>query len=168
MKDIFKNPILYYVAVPILVGLWPLLVWAIYLPAAQTDVQEQISQYKQAKPIMMEILTLDPGRLEFADSNDAAADFTYGGAVDWVASLCNIPPTAYKVSSSMIITANNQKNQTANVDLRQVDIAKFAKFLSMIQLRWGNLQCERVKLTKKEGLADNDLWDVDIEFKYYF
>jgi hypothetical protein len=169
MKDIYKNPILYYVAVPIIVGLWPLLVGAIYLPAARTDVQEQMEQYnKQTRPIMDEIVTLDRGRLEFADSNDAAADFSYGGAVDWVASLCKIPSTAYKVSSSMIITANNQKSQTANVDLRQVDIAKFAKFLSMIQLRWGNLQCERVKLTKKEGLADNDVWDVDIEFKYYF
>jgi hypothetical protein len=52
--------------------------------------------------------------------------------------------------------------------MRQVDIAKFAKFLSMIQLRWGNLQCERVKLTKKEGLTDKDVWDVDMEFKYYF
>jgi hypothetical protein len=127
-----------------------------------------MAQYKQAEPIMMEILTLDPGRLEFADSNEAAADFTYGGAVDRVASLCNIPPTACNLSSSMIITANNQKSQTANVDMRQVDIAKFAKFLSMIQLRWGNLQCERVKLTKKEGLTDKDVWDVDMEFKYYF
>lgn len=168
MKDIYKNPILYYIAVPIIVGLWPLLVRAIYLPAAEQDVQEQMAQYKQAEPIMMEILTLDPGRLEFADSNEAAADFTYGGAVDRVASLCNIPPTACNLSSSMIITANNQKSQTANVDMRQVDIAKFAKFLSMIQLRWGNLQCERVKLTKKEGLTNNDVWDVDMEFKYYF
>jgi hypothetical protein len=168
MKDIYKNPILYYIAVPIIVGLWPLLVRAIYLPAAEQDVQEQMAQYKQAEPIMMEILTLDPGRLEFADSNEAAADFTYGGAVDRVASLCNIPPTACNLSSSMIITANNQKSQTANVDMRQVDIAKFAKFLSMIQLRWGNLQCERVKLTKKEGLTDKDVWDVDMEFKYYF
>jgi hypothetical protein len=168
MKDVLKNPILYYIAVPIIVGLWPLLVGVIYLPAAQADVQEQMEQYNRAEPIMMEILTLDPGRLEFADSNDAAADFSYGGAVDWVASLCKIPPTAYKVSSSLIMTANNQKSQTANVDLRQVDIAKFAKFLSMIQLRWGNLQCERVKLTRKEGLPDEDVWDVDIEFKYYF
>lgn len=168
MKDIIRNPILYYVVVPVLVGLWPLLVWAMYLPRARQDVHEHIALYKKAEPIMMEILTLDPERLEFADANDTAAEFTYGGAVDWVASLCKIPPTTYRVSASTIMTANNQRTQTAKVDLRQIDIARFAKFLSMIQLRWGNLQCERVKLTKKEGLADNDIWDMDIEFKYYY
>lgn len=168
MKDIYKNPVLYYIVVPIVVGAWPLLVRGVYLPAAQQDVEEQIAQSKRAEPIMMDILTLDPERLEFADANDTAAEFTYGGAVDWVASICKIPPSAYKVSSSMIITANRQKTQSAKVDLRQVDIVRFAKFLSMIQLRWANLQCERAKLTKKEGLADNDAWDVDIEFKYYY
>jgi len=168
MKDIYKNPVLYYIAVPLMVGLWPLLVRGIYLPAAQKDVEEQIAQFERSEPIMWDILDLDPERTEFADANNAAAEFNYGGAVDWVASICKIPSSAYKVSSSMIITANKQKTQSAKVDLKQVDIVRFAKFLSMIQIRWVNLQCERVKLTKKEGLADNDVWDVDIEFKYYY
>ncbi len=168
MKDIYKNPVLYYIAIPIIVAVWPLLVRGFYLPAAQKDIEEQITQSKRADPIMMEIHNLDPEWLKFADANDAAAEFTYGGAVDWVANICKIPSSAYKVSSSMIITANKQKTQSAKVDLRQIDIVRFAKFLSMIQLRWVNLQCERLKLTKKEGLADNDVWDVDIEFKYYY
>lgn len=168
MKDIYKNPVLYYIAIPIIVAVWPLLVRGFYLPAAQKDIEEQITQSKRADPIMMEIHNLDPEWLKFADANDAAAEFTYGGAVDWVANICKIPSSAYKVSSSMIITANKQKTQSAKVDLRQIDIVRFTKFLSMIQLRWVNLQCERLKLTKKEGLADNDVWDVDIEFKYYY
>ena len=166
MKDIYKNPILYCVVVPIIIGLWPLLVWAIYLPAAHKNIEDHKSQYKRAEDIMIEILTLDPDRLEFADSNDTAMEFTYGGAVDKVASLCNIPPSKYKVSTSMIITTREQKSQSATVDLKQVDIVKFARFLSMIQLRWANLQCERVKLTKKTNLPDT--WDVNIEFKYYY
>jgi len=168
MKDIYKNPILYYIAVPVIVGLWPLLVWAIYLPAAQKDVEEQIAQYKKGEPIMMEIFTLEPDRLEFADSNDTAADFTYGEAIDRVASLCRIPPSKYNLSSAMIITTNEKKSQSASVDLKQVDIRKFARFLSMMQLRWANLQCEQLKLTKKQNLPDNDIWDVDIKFKYYY
>ena len=168
MRDIHKNPILYYILAPVLVGLWPLLVRGMYLPRAEQSVKDQIAQCAEAESVMLEILTLDPGRLEFADQNDTTAEFTYGGAVDWVASLCKIPPSAYRVSASTIMTVSNQKTQTAKVDLRQVSIVGFGKFLSMIQLRWGNLQCERVKLSKKEGLADNDLWDVDIEFKYYY
>jgi len=168
MKDIYKNPILYYIVVPVIVGLWPLLVWAIYLPAAQKDVEEQIAQYKKAEPIMLEIFTLEPDRLEFADANDTAADFTYGEAVDRVASLCRIPPSKYNLSSAMIITTNDQKSQSASLDIKQVDIRKFARFLSMMQLRWANLQCEQLKLTKKQNLPDNDMWDVDIKFKYYY
>jgi len=168
MRDIYKNPILYYIIVPVIVGLWPLLVWAIYLPAAQKDVEEQIAQYNKAEPIMLEIFTLEPDRLEFADANDTAADFTYGEAIDRVASLCRIPPSKYNVSSAMIIPTNDQKSQSASVDLKQVDIRKFARFLSMMQLRWANLQCEQLKLTKKQNLPDNDMWDVDIKFKYYY
>ena len=168
MKDIFKNPILYYVAVPVLVGLWPLLVWAIYLPAAQDRVAEQMDQYKQAEPLMMDILTLDPGRLEFAEPNETDTEFTYGGAVDRVAGLCDISAGNCDVRTGIIVTTRGQKSQTANVDLKQVDMVKFAKFLSMIQLRWADLQCESIKLTKKENLLGNDIWDVDIKFKYYY
>jgi hypothetical protein len=168
MKDIYKNPILYYIAVPVIVGLWPLLVWAIYLPNTQKDVKELMDQYKRADPIMMEILTLEPDRLQFTDANDTAADFTYGEAIDRIASLCRIPPSKYNVSSGKIITAQGRDSQNASIDLKEIDIQRFAKFLSMLQLRWSNLQCERLKLTKKQNLSDNDLWDIDLELKYYY
>jgi hypothetical protein len=168
MKDIYKNPILYYIAVPVIVGTWPLLVWAIYLPNAQKDVKELMNQYNKAEPIMMEILTLEPDRLEFTDANDTAADFTYGEAIDRIASLCRIPPSKYDLSTGTIMTVRGQENQNASIDLKEIDIRRFAKFLSMLQLRWANLQCERLKLTKKQNLPDNDLWDIDIELKYYY
>jgi hypothetical protein len=154
--------------VPVIVGLWPLLVWAIYLPNAQKDVDEQLEQCELAEPIMMEILTLEPDRLEFADANDTAAEFTYGEAIDRIASLCRIPPSKYNLSSSMVITTKGQKSQSANIDLKEIDIRKFARFFSMMQLRWPNLQCERLKLSKKQNVPDNDMWDIDIELKYYY
>jgi len=170
MKDIYKNPIFYYIAVPVIVGLWPVLVWAIYLPNAQEDVKEQMALYDKAKPIMMEILTLEPDRLEFADANDTAADFTYGQAIDRIARLreIQIPPSKYNLSTAMVMTTKGQKSQSANIDLKEIDIRKFARFFSMMQLRWPNLQCERLKLSKKQNLFDNDMWDVDIELKYYY
>lgn len=168
MKDIYKNPVLYYVAIPVMVGLWPLLVRAVYLPAAQDDIDNQITEYGRAEQIMIDILTLDPERLEFAEPNEAATEFSYSGAVHKVARLCDIPAGNCKVSSGIIVEAKNQKSQTANVDLREVGIVKLAKFLSMIQLRWANLQCESLKLTRKENLPSNDVWEVDIKFKYYY
>ncbi len=164
MKDMYKNPILYCIAVPVIVGLWPLLLWAIYLPNAQKNVEEQMAQYDEAEKIMMDIFDLDLGRLEVVDSNDTAVEFSYGNAVYMVARSCRIPPSKYNINSN----TRGQKSQSASIDLKEIDIKKFAEFLSLIQFRYANLQCERIKLTKKKNLPDNDMWDVDIELEYNF
>lgn len=166
MKQIYKNPTLYYILVPVIVALWPLLIWGVYLPSARHNWQVETSRYNEGQSIMKEILTLDPDRLKFADSNNTAAEFDYASAVERIASSCGIPPTSYRLSSGIIITSEGQKSQSAKVGLKQVDITKFAKFLSTLQLRWANLQCAQVKLTKKKGLPDT--WDIDLDFKYYY
>lgn len=166
MKEFYKNPILYYIAVPVVVSLWPLLVWAIYLPDAKKDLQESMAQYDKAEPLMMEILNLDPGRRDSLDPNDNTAEFTFYRAVDRVASLCGIPPSKCELNARSAQTSGGQKSQSANVKLSQIDITKFARFLSTIQMRWANLQCTKVILSQKPGLKD--VWDVDVDFKYYY
>ena len=166
MKEIYKNPTLYYILVPIIVALWSLSIWGIYLPDADRNWRAEKAQYTKAQKMITEILTLDPDRLEFANSKAAAAEFDYAKAVERVAGLCKIPSTNYKLSSRPIINSGGQKSQSAQVGLKSVDITRFAKFLSTIQIRWANLQCAKVKLTKKKGLPDT--WDVDLEFKYYY
>ena len=113
-------------------------------------------------------MTLDPERLEIAEPNETATEFTYGSAIDRVARLYDIPANNCAVHTGIIVNKPEQKSQTANVDLKQVDIVKFTKFLSKIQVLWVDLQCESVKLTKKENLPGNDMWDVDIKFKYRY
>ncbi|MHC4571348.1 MAG: hypothetical protein ACYS0C_04640 [Planctomycetota bacterium] len=166
MTDIYKNPTLYYILVPVIAALWSLLVWGVHLPDAERNWQAEKAQYKKAQNIIEEILKLDPDRLEFADSKTAAAEFDYASAVEKIASLCRIPSTNYKLSSRPIANSGGQKSQSAQVNLKQIDIVRFAKFLSTIQLRWANLQCSKVKLTKKKGLPNT--WDVDLEFNYYY
>jgi hypothetical protein len=166
MKDIYKKPIFYYILVPVIVCLWPLLVWAVYLPAAEKNNEDEQTQCKKAEAIMMEILTLDPDRRDFTDSNDVGTEFTFDKVVAMVASNSKIPPSKYKLNASAVQTSSGQESQSATVSLKQIDIVKFSEFLSTIQLRWANLQCNRVKLTQKPGLPD--MWDVDIEFRYYY
>jgi len=164
MKDIYKNPVLYYILVPAVVALWPLLVWAIYLAQAKESCDREQAQCKKGEQIVWEVFNLDRDRA--MDANNAPTEFTYASAVNRVASLCKIPPAKFKLSSRMIMKSDRQQSQSANVVLKEIDIASFARFLSLIQKRWANLQCNRVKLTRKEGLPD--VWDVDIEFKYYY
>jgi len=166
MKDIFRNPVFYYILAPVIVCLWPLLVWAIYLPAAEEKGMDQREQFKRAEEIMMDILTLDPDRRDYADANDVEIEFKFDKEVAKVASTSKIPATKWDLNASAPQTSGGQKVQSATVSLKQIDVVKFAEFLSTIQLRWANLQCNRVKLTQKPGLPD--IWDVDIEFKYYY
>jgi len=167
MKDIYKNPTLYYILVPIVVALWPLLVWGVYLPGAERSAKSERDDYTEAQNIMLEILTLVPDRLEFADANSTPAEFAYVSAVDRVASFCGIPSANYTLSSGPIITRRGKKSQTATVGLKDVSITNFAKFLSTIQLRWADLECVQLKkLKKKVGFPNK--WDVDLEFKYYY
>ena len=168
MNKIYKNPVLYYILIPLTVALWPLLMWGVYLPDAKRSWKNEVDEYNKAQKIRAEILAIDPDRLGFADPKIDAVEFDYASAVEKIASLCKIPSTNYKLSSGRIIssTSDKQKSQSAQVTLKEVDITRFARFLSTIQLRWANLQCTKVKLTKKKGLPD--IWDVDLEFKYYF
>ena len=166
MKDILRNPILYYILAPAIAALWPLLVWGIYLPAAEHKWEVEKSQYTQGQQVIQEILDIDSDRLKFADANVASVEFDYAGAIDQTAGSCGIPPSGYKLNSGIIVSSGGQKSQSAKVGLMGVDITKSARFLSTLQLRWANLQCTQIKLTKKKGLPDT--WDVDLDFKYYY
>lgn len=166
MKDIFRNPAFYYIAIPIMAGLWPLLVWAIYLPAAQENLENEFEACKDANDIMLQILTLDPQRLELVDPNETDTEFSYYREVDRFASLCGIPPSKCENHTQKETHSSGKRTQTANVKLTEIDIATFTKFLSMIQARWPDLQCNTLTLTQKKGIPD--VWTIDIVFRYFF
>ncbi len=166
MKDIYKNPILYYILVPCLVALWPLLVRAVYLPGAKDSYRQEADQYLEAQLTIATILERDPTRLENNDSNKTVDEFDYVVAVSDIARKCGISPINYTTSAKPERTSGGKKSKSATVVLKEVDITSFANFLSKIQLRWANLQCESVTLTPKKGQVD--VWKVDLDFKYFF
>jgi hypothetical protein len=166
MKDLYKNPLFYYILVPLIIALWPLLVCFISLPKAQRSWNLEKEQYNKAQQTVTDILTIAPERLDFANAKKTAAEFDYAVAVEKVANLCGIPSTGYKLSSGSIVTSGGRKSQNAKVDLKQIEIVKCTKFLSLMQLHWQNLQCTQLKLDKRKGLPD--IWDIALDFKYYF
>ncbi len=166
MKDIYKNPIFFYVLIPVVIGLWPLLLRMVYLPAGQRSLAANRADYTKAKKTIHAILELDPARLEFAAGRTEDTEFDYTNAVNKVSQLCGISSAKYRLSSGIIITSGGQKTQNAKLTLKGLAITQFARFLSTMQLRWANLQCTKIKLTKKKDLPDS--WDVDLDFKYYY
>ena len=169
MKDfkyIHKNPMFYYILAAALAAVWPLIVWGIYVPAAKVRFNNDREQFINAQEVVDELLKIDPERLNYSQEKGKSADFDYATAVQQASELCSIPTGNYKLSSGIIISSKDQKSQSGNVSLKDVDMVKAARFLSTIQLRWPGLQCTKVTLKKKKGLPDS--WEVDYAFKYFY
>lgn len=164
MRDIHRNPMLYYIAIPLLVGLWPLLVWAVYLPAAKQNCQTDYSLLIEGQTHIMGILEIDPDRIKPVDSNNVVGEFVYSKAVDSMTNLCRIPK--YKTSAGKLITISGKQRRDGTVKLMSVSIVQAAEFLSRIQATYTNLQCDKASLTKLKGMPDQ--WDVDFDFVYYY
>jgi hypothetical protein len=167
IKKLTRDPKLYYLLVPIVCAIWPLWVGVVSLPAAQKTWAAEQEQYRQIEQVIEQIQKFDPDRFIAEKDKGKAAPFSYPVVIEQVAKTCNIPSTEYKLQVGAVVKAKGgQQVQDADVTLRQVDIATFAKFISTMQIRWADLQCVSLKLTKQKGAAD--LWKADIDFKYYF
>jgi hypothetical protein len=165
MKDIYKNPVFYYVLAPILIGMWPLLVWAVYLPTAAEGKVADEESFTDAVAACSEILKYDPDRLSIV-GDDKGRKFNYPEAIDSAANFCSIPSGNYVHTSSQIAKSGGKETQGAHVSLDNVAIVQVAKFLSRLQSTWVNLTCEKITLKKQEGMPDQ--WDVDMDFKYVY
>ena len=166
IKELYKNPLFFYVLVMVLAVLWPLILLGIYLPTVRLGLNEDMKQYDKAMQIFDELRNLDPDRLNASKEENVKVDFDYATAVQQTAGFASIPAGNYKLSSGTIVTSRGRKSQSANVSLKDVDVTKAMRFLSTIQLRWSSLQCTQITLKKKKGLPDS--WDVDFTFKYFY
>jgi hypothetical protein len=167
MKDIYKNPITYYIAVPVILLIWPLAVKFVYIPKVEDNWQKAKTDWLNAEKDIDEIVNkLDPERLDYADSNNIKAEFDYVTVVVGVTKECGIADQNYTISNKPTRRSQGRKTKSARVMLQEVDIKKFAKFMTILQLRWASLQCEGITLTKIKGVKDS--WKADIDFVYYF
>jgi hypothetical protein len=164
MKDIYRNPMLYFALAPFVVALWALLVGGWYLPIAEKAYETKEGECTKAELLMTEILKLDPDRR--TDSNETPQEFSYSNEVYRVAGLCKIPASKCTLTSKQINESRGQKTQGATVLLQDVNVQSFAQFLDTLQFRWPGLETERIKLTATKGPPDT--WRIDINFKYYY
>ena len=165
IKEIYKDPMFYYILVPVLAALWPAIIWGVYLPASRANYNNDMDQFLKAQQLTDELIKLDPERLNYTKGKDTAAGFDYATAVQQAAEFCSISANMY-MSSAHYLKTEGKKNQSANVSLKGVEITNAARFLSIIQLRWSGLQCTKINFRKNKGVPD--AWDVDLTFKYYY
>ena len=160
MKDLLRNPVFYYVLIPVLAGAWPLSLWLKFLPQMTNQRDQQKTYIQDANDKIREILTLDPERLSYAKKKGEPADFEYEVVVYKVAQSCGLPTPEVFPSPKV------KDRQTARVKLSDVGIVQCARFLSTLQMHWSNLQCTLIRLDNKKTAKDR--WDVSLEFAYYY
>ncbi len=165
MKDILRQPTLYYIAVPALLFLWPLLMWFVYLPRTADTWEKEKKIYAEAHKTATKILTLDPERLTYGDKKKSPG-FDYTAAIDAAARKLAITSANYTISSKPIRRSEGRRTQDCQIIINEIDITRLAEFLSNLQVTWANLQCQKVTLTKKQGLKD--AWKIDLSLKYYY
>ena len=161
MKDILKERMLYYILVPVILLLWPVLVWFMYIPNTEANWQDAEKKYAESQKVMTDILKMDSARLDYGKSKKTG-QFDYSVALNIAAKRVGLPDTGYTFNSKPI----RKKTQQCQVTVQQTDITRFAKFLSTLQFTWADLQCEKVTLTKKSGLPD--AWKIVVSLRYYY
>ncbi|MBL7106663.1 MAG: hypothetical protein ISS77_03535 [Phycisphaerae bacterium] len=166
MKDMLKNPVLYYVLAPIIILIWPLALVFVYEPASVKQKQDLADQYQDAQVVMNQILEIDGSRLDYKNNRKGKPDFDYAVAINDVSQECSIKSSQYELSAKPVRESRGQKTQDCRVVLEDVGIEGFAKFLSALQIRWAGLQCSNLTLTKQKDSADS--WKVDLDFTYYY
>ncbi len=166
IREFCKNPILYYLLIPMAVALWPLLVWGVYLPRNERQQDIEQSLLVEGQTNIVDILLIDPERLKIPDANAVTEEFAFGRATDRVANLCTIPASNCSYSGGGIMKVSGKKRQEGRIKLASVSMFQAAKFLSTLQSQWATLTCEQAILTKKKGMSDQ--WDVDFTFVYYY
>ncbi|MFA5422416.1 MAG: hypothetical protein WC374_00980 [Phycisphaerae bacterium] len=164
-KELLREPILYYIAVPMLLLLWPLMIWLVYLPNTAKSLERDQRLYTESYELAERILILDPDRRSYgSDKKSSGFDFTV--AIDAAARKLGISSANYTISSKPISKSSRQRSRDCQIVINEIEITRLAEFLSNLQMTWANLQCQRVTLTKKEGLPD--AWKVDLTLTYYY
>ena len=103
---------------------------------------------------------------KYRNQKDKSGQFDYTTAIDQFAKLCGIAPSTYTLSGGREIKRSGRKSKSADMTINNTDVQTLAKFLSTILIRWPELQCDLLKLTKLKTGPDN--WKVAIKFTYYY
>ncbi len=166
MKDILKNTNFYYIAGPIVIGLWVLFVWFVSLPESEKNMAKYKAMWTDSQIPVEKILNLDPSRLEHEKLKGEDKDFDYASVVDKFATLAQIPESKYTLTGRGEKKVRGRKAISAELSIEQIDIARLAVFLSTIQLPWPDLQCDQLNLVKQK--TGPDIWNATIKFTYFF
>ncbi len=164
MQELYKNPMVYYILIPCLVLAWPAFMMLKYMPSIHNERDTWMGYVEDANDLIIEILTLDPERLNYAGKQGEAVEFEYNKALYDVANSLRIANDyTFRPGAT---TSGIQKKKMGDVTLDNINITQCSLFLSTLQMRWNGLECTKLGLTNKKTMKDR--WDATMSFVYYY
>ncbi|MBN1123501.1 MAG: hypothetical protein JXA82_00740 [Sedimentisphaerales bacterium] len=165
MRDMIHNRNFYFVLIPVLAGGWLMFSIAVSVSSAKTWTDEQ-AEWNMVRDRLHTILTLDPSRRSYQESNTTTEEFDYANVIDTLARAHSIPTSVYRISSKPPIIKDKKKMQTADLTIDTINIQKLSSFLTRILTNWPDLNCDTLTLTKVAN--SKDAWKVYIKFSYTY
>lgn len=167
MKEILKNPNLYYIAAPVLAAVWALLAAVVFYPGAvEAYEQDARPEYEQSQELIEKILTLQPQRLQYSIENGTDRPFDFGEVVTALTTAFKIPTSRYTLNVRGEVNRGGKNARTATMEVKEIDVERLARFLSTMLSAWPDLKCEKLTLDKAKTGKDN--WNVDMTLTYYY
>ncbi len=167
IKTTLKNPNVYYIAAPVLAALWAVLAGIVFYPGAVKGYEQDVKpEYEKSQELIEQILTLQPERLQFAKAGGSDRPFDFGEVVTTLTGVFDIPTTRYTLNVRGEVKRGKKNARSASMEIKEIDVARLARFLATMLTGWPDLECEKLSLEKAKTGKDN--WNADMTLTYYY
>jgi hypothetical protein len=167
MRINYKDPNIYYIAVPILAGLWAVLAGFVFYPNSTKAWDKNRQDYEAIEKQIKQLAALQPKRLEYKIDEKAKPEaFDFFKTVNDFAKIFGIADSNYNINVRPPSKRAGKQARSATILIKRIDIEKFAQFLSGLLLRWPSLKCEQLSIEKVKNTKNN--WKVDLSLTYYY
>ena len=167
MKIDFKNPNVYYIAVPILAGLWAVLAGFVFYPESIDAWEKSKEDSKIVEDQIRTLVALQPKRLAYkADGKVESEAFDFTKTISESARIFSISDSNYNLTVRKQSNRAGRKVRSAEMTIPTIEVEKLAQFLSVMLLRWPELKCEKLSFEKLKNAKNN--WKVKLSLTYYY
>ena len=167
MKIDYKNPTVYYIAVPVIAGLWAILAGFVFYPASIEAWEESRSDFESVEKQIKQLIALQPKRLDYkVDQKAKPEEFDFTKTINDFARVFSISDSNYNLTVRGQTKRAGRETRSATIVIKTIDIEKLAQFLSAMLLRWPELKCEVLSVEKVKKTKNN--WKVNMSMTYYY
>lgn len=167
MNKAFKNPNLYYIAIPVVAALWAIVAGFILYPKSVRALAESRDDFENTQKLVKQLVQMQPKRLDFkVDKNAKSEEFDFSKTINEFAKEYGIAPSEYNLVVRGETRKAKRTARSASITIKTIDIEKLAKFLSALLLRWPDLKCDTLSFEKIKDSKNN--WSSTISLTYYY